>query len=114
MMREGSGIVSAAEVWWSVFSPAPLESEQPHKYPQLVVQETPETILLRKETLNSLSEEAKQLVELILASPGEVMEIYWLFGGKRFSPKRLARIVTGCTTKEAADIVKEIRSCLRS
>jgi len=86
---------------------------------QLVEMETPETIYERREIFESLSQEAKQVLTLVLESPVQVLSTIScdVYKGKAFSTTKLRRLMHNrlhLKWPQVNRVVKELKGVMRT
>jgi len=78
---------------------------------------TPEKILIRKQSFNSLSEEAKEVIQLILNSPSEILDLLKTPKQKRITKVKIRKylitswhssFITDLTIQELEEWVKRL------
>lgn len=126
MRTKPSYIVEAAEAWFGQYIPSEqftreeggsINSERVSLMPkQLREEETPLSILERKEALSSLSKEAQQLVELIFDSPNEALKFLASLpkDSNHRKSHQLIRGWFGWSHKAASSLEEEVKAFLRT
>lgn len=128
MQTKPSYIVEAAEVWFGSFIPTDQFDMQTrvedartqitpasHVPDQLMEKETPFSILARKDALLHLSEEAQQLVALIMNSPNEALEfLASLPKSHERNSFRFAKNWFGWPNRVVTRVDNEVRAFLKS
>jgi hypothetical protein len=102
MSRKNGDFVKACEVFWGEWVP--------YEDCVLLTTETPETLLMEKESINSLPKECKLLAELIVNLPEEM----FLNNGrlKRTFFRKFVKTKTGWSLDKVAQVQTRLTRCL--